>query len=764
MRAMTKTILCRSAFIAVLLLCVVGMAAAASDGEKCNLFIQGVLNPNAGAVFANEPNTLTISLVKNNVGNSPATEILVTSSDGWSGRAPVTAMGPTGSQSVSIVDPTVRTNEGKVTYTYKIDPDNVVPETDETTNQEKTTIKDVKFNGYKGNKYWTGKEDIKTYRTFDIHGGVVHSFGDSKYRSGSFGNGWTTFDVKYTAADLPVPAGATVKDVRLYVPYTWDNSNEANNVIIKLNGIVVPREHWEKDVSNFGAYADHWYGLMTYDVTNEFVANGMNTATLTRTNNLAKLSPAGLTLLVVYEDPAASRKQIFINEGWDLLGADVNGYGTTEEEATSYQEFSGMTIDMASAKNAMLTTFVPWGAGQDQSRQGEGNLFVNGQKVASDVWDYGEEVTGESDSPQVAVDTRDILPHLTASGTGNVIGIQSTAGSTPSMVAERAILVVDSAVGSPTTTGPTPTPTGGSTAGLAADFVANATAGPAPLAVQFTDSSTGEVIAWAWDLNNDGTIDSTKQNPSAVYADDGIFTVNLTVTGPNGTDSEVKPGYITVGNATPTPTTTTTTPTTTIVPTTTTTTAPTNGTSGGAGFTAEPVLSPKGNAVKFTVTPAAGKTVQAAWWSFDAPDHLETWNSRNINPTFFYPRAGCFSPLVRLTYTDGTTEEVHRVGYITAAGTALSVPTAAAANFTAVPYAESMGNSARFTLTQTAGKTIQEVWWSFDAPDHLQDWNSWEINPAFFYPQKGTFSPYVKITYTDGTVEEVHRVGYITVA
>jgi PKD repeat protein len=97
--------------------------------------------------------------------------------------------------------------------------------------------------------------------------------------------------------------------------------------------------------------------------------------------------------------------------------------------------------------------------------------------------------------------------------------------------------------------------------------------------------------------------------------------------------------------------------------TTTTTAAPP---AGGASFSAAPLTAPKGAAVKFTVTPASGKSIRSAWWSFDAPAHLTTWNSRAVSPTFFYPARGTFSPLVRLTYTDGTTEEVHRVGYVRA--------------------------------------------------------------------------------------------------
>ncbi|MEN6342660.1 MAG: carbohydrate-binding protein [Methanospirillum sp.] len=86
----------------------------------------------------------------------------------------------------------------------------------------------------------------------------------------------------------------------------------------------------------------------------------------------------------------------------------------------------------------------------------------------------------------------------------------------------------------------------------------------------------------------------------------------------------------------------------------------------GANFTAVPTTAAHGSAVKFTVTPASGKSISAAWWSFDAPAHLNTWNSRATNPTFFYPAAGTFSPLVKITYTDGSTETVQRTDYIRA--------------------------------------------------------------------------------------------------
>jgi len=79
-----------------------------------------------------------------------------------------------------------------------------------------------------------------------------------------------------------------------------------------------------------------------------------------------------------------------------------------------------------------------------------------------------------------------------------------------------------------------------------AAFSADVTSGSAPLAVQFTDQSTGSPTAWAWDFDNDSTVDSTAQNPSYTYDAAGTYTVKLTVANLAGSDSEVETDYITV--------------------------------------------------------------------------------------------------------------------------------------------------------------------------------------------------------------------------
>jgi len=82
--------------------------------------------------------------------------------------------------------------------------------------------------------------------------------------------------------------------------------------------------------------------------------------------------------------------------------------------------------------------------------------------------------------------------------------------------------------------------------GPKAAFTAEPTSGSAPLQVEFTDQSVGEITEWAWDFDNDGTVDSTERNPSQIYDASGEYTVSLRVAGPVGSDEELKAQYIEV--------------------------------------------------------------------------------------------------------------------------------------------------------------------------------------------------------------------------
>lgn len=84
-----------------------------------------------------------------------------------------------------------------------------------------------------------------------------------------------------------------------------------------------------------------------------------------------------------------------------------------------------------------------------------------------------------------------------------------------------------------------------------ADFDASPTRGVAPLAVVFTNTSTGEYISSLWDFGD--AITSTLSSPTHPYVEAGSYTVALTIDGPGGSDTETKPHYIRALQPTSTP-------------------------------------------------------------------------------------------------------------------------------------------------------------------------------------------------------------------
>jgi PKD repeat protein len=75
-----------------------------------------------------------------------------------------------------------------------------------------------------------------------------------------------------------------------------------------------------------------------------------------------------------------------------------------------------------------------------------------------------------------------------------------------------------------------------------AAFHVDTTSGVAPLAVQFTDDSTGLVNAWQWSFGDGAS--SAQEFPTHTYAAPGTYTVALTASGPSGTNTCTKAGLI----------------------------------------------------------------------------------------------------------------------------------------------------------------------------------------------------------------------------
>jgi len=77
---------------------------------------------------------------------------------------------------------------------------------------------------------------------------------------------------------------------------------------------------------------------------------------------------------------------------------------------------------------------------------------------------------------------------------------------------------------------------------IEADFYTDSVIGKVPLTAAFLDTSIGLVTGWDWDFGDGKS--SAEQNPMHVYTSTGLYTVKLTVTGPDGADSLERIAYI----------------------------------------------------------------------------------------------------------------------------------------------------------------------------------------------------------------------------
>jgi PKD repeat protein len=166
------------------------------------------------------------------------------------------------------------------------------------------------------------------------------------------------------------------------------------------------------------------------------------------------------------------------------------------------------------------------------------------------TWKVGEalvldEGTFDAESPRIQITGEGV------SRTGSDWLLHEIGGGTPTQTATPTVTATPTPTGTvtPTPTGTvTPTPTGTvtptPTVPLVANFTANVTEGEAPLAVRFTDTSTGEIETWAWDFGDGNT--STEQNPVHTYESTGNYSVTLNASNAYGTSTLTKPDYIRV--------------------------------------------------------------------------------------------------------------------------------------------------------------------------------------------------------------------------
>jgi len=173
-----------------------------------------------------------------------------------------------------------------------------------------------------------------------------------------------------------------------------------------------------------------------------------------------------------------------------------------------------------------------------------------------------------------------------------------------------------------------------------AAFSADVVSGNAPLEVAFTDESTNTPTSWVWNFG-DGTT-ASEENPVHVYSQPGTYTVSLQVKNADGTDTEMKSGYITVAAAPvpPEPT----------VP------VPSDPTVPVAAFTADIVSGAAPLEVTFS-DESLGSPKSWTWYFGDGKTTYER------NPTHIYTQKGKYTVTLRVFNDNGIDFETKK-GYI----------------------------------------------------------------------------------------------------
>ncbi|KPJ74627.1 MAG: hypothetical protein AMJ54_16875, partial [Deltaproteobacteria bacterium SG8_13] len=249
-----------------------------------------------------------------------------------------------------------------------------------------------------------------------------------------------------------------------------------------------------------------------------------------------------------------------------------------------------------------------------------------------------------------------------------------------------------------------------------ADFAATPLSGVAPLPVQFTDQSTGDVTSWSWDLDGDSIQDSTVQHPSFTYATPGTYSVTLTVTDPGGTSSKTETDLIVVTYPPPV-----------------------------AQFIADPSEGTKPLTVSFT-NESLGEITGYAW-HFDADGIPDSFAD---NPVHTFADSGTYTVRLVATGPGGEDEEV-KTDYITVTEPA---PVAGFVSDVTSGFAPLL-----VTFMDTSDGVRTQ--WSWDLDGDGQPDSDLQ-NPAFTYVAAGTYTVSLTVTGPGGS-DTATVVDYVTV-
>jgi len=251
-----------------------------------------------------------------------------------------------------------------------------------------------------------------------------------------------------------------------------------------------------------------------------------------------------------------------------------------------------------------------------------------------------------------------------------------------------------------------------------AGFTANVSDGTAPLAVKFTDTSTGSPASWAWEFGDGAT--SSEKNPVHVYTAKGKYTVTLTAANGAGSSTKTEHNFISVKKPKPQH-------------------------KPHAEFTATPRTGTAPLTVQFTDT----STNDPDSWRWHFGDLSDS--SSDQNPSHTYTRPGRYTVTLRVTNERGDDIAI-KPNYIEIPEPALH------ADFTGTPLTGTAPLTVRFTDTSTGSPGLW-IWRFGDDPFDF----SFQQNPVHVYRRAGSYT--VRLTvFRMGEADTETKGGYVTVA
>jgi PKD repeat protein len=249
-----------------------------------------------------------------------------------------------------------------------------------------------------------------------------------------------------------------------------------------------------------------------------------------------------------------------------------------------------------------------------------------------------------------------------------------------------------------------------------ADFSANRTSGVVPMAVQFTDKTTGTPTSWAWSFGDGST--STEQNPVHVYTVKGTYSVQLTATNNEGASTKTKPGYIRVGLGL------------------------------AADFEYEP--SNPDNIAPLTVAFTDLSTGNPLRWTWRFGDG---YVSTDRNPIHTFQNPGSYDVTLTVTGMEGS---------VSATKTIEVVPVPLSADFTAEPTTGSAPLTVEFTDT-SAGEPTSWTWTFFKDAQGIEGVIQGSPNQVYTFNEPGMYSVQLIVSDDFGDIKEKTKRGYINV-